>query len=236
MNRRWTWCCGALATILLVATTAPAVAASLAPGFDSLAGGEKMVLVPPDVELFSISAGGVVEPRGDWTVSAVAHVATAMRAKVGSAGLQVVEIGEDTTMAFKEAFALHAAVASAIALHHNGSSNLTLPTKGGRLDWSFGDAFGDLARQTGARYALFSWIRDSYASGERVATMVLMAMLGVGIGGGVQVGYASLVDLQTGQVLWFNKMFRAKGDLRDASSAASSIDELLKDLPLEARE
>ena len=56
-----------------------------------------------------------------------------------------------------------------------------------------------------------------------------------GFGDGVQVGYASLVDLRTGQVLWFNQMFRAKGDLRDASSAASSIDALLGDLPLEAR-
>ena len=55
--------------------------------------------------------------------------------------------------------------------------------------------------------------------------------LGVGVGGGFQVGYASLVDLQTGQVLWFNQLQRGFGDLRDAAKAAESVGALLAGFP-----
>ena len=63
-----------------------------------------------------------------------------------------------------------------------------------------------LQEKTGARYAVFIYVRDSYASAERKAAMVAMAMLGVGLTGGAQIGYASLVDLETGRVLWFNRL------------------------------
>jgi hypothetical protein len=61
--------------------------------------------------------------------------------------------------------------------------------------------------------------------------MVAMAAFGVGLGGGVQVGYASLVDLHSGQVLWFHELGRAKGDLRDEQGASETVGELLQKLP-----
>jgi hypothetical protein len=78
---------------------------------------------------------------------------------------------------------------------------------------------------------LFTWVRDSYASAERVAMMVGLALLGVGVGGGAQVGYASLVDLESGQVLWFNQLRRASGDLREAAKATESVEALLTGFP-----
>jgi hypothetical protein len=53
----------------------------------------------------------------------------------------------------------------------------------------------------------------------------------VGVGGGAQVGYATLVDMETGQVLWFNLLARASGDLRAADKAAESVGALLTGLP-----
>jgi len=61
--------------------------------------------------------------------------------------------------------------------------------------------------------------------------MVLMAVLGVGLSGGSQVGYASLVDLESGRVLWFNSLARATGDLRDPGKAAETVDALLTGFP-----
>ena len=78
--------------------------------------------------------------------------------------------------------ALHGALASAIALHHFGADWLRLPTKAGRLDWSLGEAVATVKRKTGADYAFFSWIRDSYASGERVAMMIALALLFATVG------------------------------------------------------
>lgn len=106
-----------------------------------------------------------------------------------------------------------------------------MPTKEGKLDWSFGDAMRPLQAKSGARYALFTFIRDSYTSAERVAVIVVMAVLGVGVGGGAQVGYASLVDLETGQVLWFNQLLRASGDMREPEKAAETVGALLSQFP-----
>jgi hypothetical protein len=88
-----------------------------------------------------------------------------------------------------------------------------------------------LQARSGARYGLFVWVRDSYATAERKAAMVALALLGVGVSGGVQTGYASLVDLQTGRVVWFNRLARATGDLREAAAAKESIEALLSNFP-----
>jgi len=61
--------------------------------------------------------------------------------------------------------------------------------------------------------------------------MVAMAALGIGITGGVQVGYASLVDLRSGQVVWFNQLTRPYGDLRQAEPARETIEALLSGFP-----
>jgi hypothetical protein len=54
----------------------------------------------------------------------------------------------------------------------------------------------------------------------------------VDIGGGQQVGVATLVDLRTGQVVWFNLMSNQSGDLRDAEGAAETVEDMLSGLPL----
>jgi hypothetical protein len=123
-------------------------------------------------------------------------------------------------------------VARSIATHHFGPGILNLPTKEGKLDWSLGEAVKAIRQKSGADYALFSWIRDSYASAERVAAMIALALLGVGVGGGMQIGYASLVDLNTGQVVWFNRMLRGTGDLREAGPAKETLESLLDKFPV----
>ena len=217
---------------LLLAATGAAQAQdkrNLAPGFSGLTADARVVIAPIDVELFSISAGGVLEPKADWTDAAQRHMKAALHQRALALGQRAVELSDDAADAQAELLNLHAAVAGAIALHHTGP--LKLPTKEDKLDWSFGTALQPLQQATGARYALFTWVRDSYASPERVAMMIGLALLGVGVGGGVQVGYATLVDLETGQVLWFNQLMRGFGDLREAAKAADSVDALLSGFP-----
>jgi hypothetical protein len=121
-------------------------------------------------------------------------------------------------------------VASAIAMHHR-NGDMKLQTKGDRLDWSLGDAVKPLKERTGADYALFTWVRDTYASGERKAAMLALALIGAISIGGEQVGHASLVDLNTGRVVWFNQIDRMRGDLREAEPARETVEALLKDFP-----
>lgn len=211
---------------------AAAQSKNLAPGFSTLPKGAKVAIMPTDIELFSISGGGVPEPKADWTESAARHFKTALTASSHWRDLAALEISEKNADELAEVNALHAAFARAIALHHFGP--LPLPTKDGKLDWSMGDSVRPVKEVTGADYAIFSWVRDSYASDERKAAMVAIAILSLGRAvprGGAQIGYASLVDLNTGRVLWFNRLARDSGDLREADPAAETVDTLLKEFP-----
>jgi hypothetical protein len=221
----------ALALIVLAcAGPAQAQSRNLAPGFESLPKGAKVALMPTDIELFVISAGGVVEPKADWTEAASKYFNDALVRKQQALGFAAVELSAKQADEADEINALHGAIARSIAMHHFG--NLRLPTKDGKLDWSMGESVQPIKQATGADYALFSFVRDSYASGERKAMMVGLALLGIGIGLGVQTGYASLVDLNTGRVVWFNQLMRGYGDLRDADNAAESLDALLREFPV----
>jgi len=226
-----------LIALPLQAAAQAAPSRHLAPGFSELSKAARVVLMPIDVELFSLSAGGVAEPRADWTEAALRHMNAAMAAKTSALGLNATTMSEQAADEFAEQVGLHAAVARSIALHHGMGGPWALPTKADRLDWSFDDGMKPLQEKTGARYALFVWVRDSYASAERKAAMVAMAIIGAAFGagiilaGGAQTGYASLVDLETGRVVWFNRLARDKGDMREAPAAAESIETLLTGFP-----
>jgi hypothetical protein len=211
--------------------TAFAQSRNLAPGFTALPKNAKVVIMPTDIELFSISAGGIPEPKADWTEAANRYFKAALIEKKKALGATTVDLSDKDADDFEEINNLHAAVARSINMHHFGAGTFNLPTKDGKLDWSMGDPVQRIKERTGADYALFSWIRDSYTSGERVLTMIALAAFGVGVPGGTQVGYASLVDLNTGRVLWFNKLARATGDLREADKAKETLDALLNGFP-----
>jgi hypothetical protein len=230
---------GAVAAALMAAATlAAAQSRNLAPGFSALPTDAKVVVAPMDVELFLVTGGGVSEPKADWTESALKHMKTAFGSKSQAMKLSFADMDGKTADDNAELLHLHAAVARSISMHHAGF--VKLPTKEGKLDWSFGESLRPLQQATGARYGLFTWVRDSYASTERKAMMVGVAVLSmvatggtnmVVLGGGVQTGYATLVDLETGQVLWFNQLTSGTGDLREIEPAKATVEALLKDFP-----
>ena len=89
-----------------------------------------------------------------------------------------------------------------------------------------------LRKKHNADYALFVYIRDSYTSGGlAVAIFLAAAIFGVGLQGGTQVGFASLVDLDSGDIVWFNRLFRGTGDLRERIPAEETVSILLTNFP-----
>jgi hypothetical protein len=207
----------------------------VAPGFGGIAKNDSWVVMPVDVELFSVSAGGVLEPKADWTRDALGHMKSAIAERKAKLGLKSQDIADAAADDHAELIGLHAAVARSVSMHHFSHAGMKLPSKNDQLDWSFGDALKPIQAQTGARYGLFVWVRDSYASGERKAAMVFVALLTMGnvvLGGGGQVGYASLVDLDTGRLVWFNQLARGSGDLREPAAARETIEALFAEFPL----
>jgi hypothetical protein len=45
-------------------------------------------------------------------------------------------------------------------------------------------------------------------------------------------GFASLVDLRTGRIVWFNQMSNQSGSLKEAKGAGDTVKNLLDGMPL----
>ena len=208
-------------------------------------GDYKLLVMRPDVSVGSVTTGGLVEPRADWTETARAKVLAALRAQQAGRGGNVLILDRRDSLpgvdadTVAELERLHYAVGSSIALHRY--SGAYLPTKRGKgLDWTLGEDAVALGRRTGYDYALFLHAEDSFASQGRVALQVLgvagclVGFCAPNIGGGGQFAYASLVDLRSGDVVWFNVLKTGTqvaginmGDIRTDAGAAQMVDRLL---------
>ena len=107
-------------------------------------GDYKLLVMRPDVNVGSVTTGGMVEPRADWTEQARANFLTALRAQQAGRGGNVFIMDRRDSLqgvdpdTIAELDRLHYAVASSIALHRY--SGYYLPTKRNKgLDWTLGE-------------------------------------------------------------------------------------------------
>ena len=212
--------------------------------FSPPTGDYKLLVLRPDVTVGSLTTGGMVEPRADWTAQARERIIEALRAQQAARGgnLTIVEHRNQLPGVSEQELAdierLNFAVDQSIVDHKYLGD--TLPTKRRvGLDWTLGADAVRLGQKTGYDYALFLHAEDEVATGGRIALNVL-GIAGCFIGfcapssGQQQLDYASLVDLRTGQVVWFNVVTAGSqvagikfGDLRTPQGAAQMVDRLL---------
>lgn len=193
--------------------------------------GKSVVLVEPDIELYAVGAGGMTEPRQAWTEAARRLFPQAARRRLEAHGFTLKpdfylpkDAGPENP--YRQLYLLNQAVSISIL---NYGRQGALRNKHGQFDWTLGPGVAALHEATGADYALFTYLRDSYTSGGRAAMRVIgFLLLGGDIGGGMQMGLASLVDLRTGQVVWHNLLVDQAGDLRDDAGAQETAGDLLK--------
>lgn len=192
--------------------------------------GSKILVMQPDVELSTLTMAGLLEPRADWSQQGRDHLAREIADSIQGSQHQVKVLDPSTVLAGREGqlLRLNDAVISSITL------GAALPTKKGRFDWTIGEGATALAETYDADYALFTYGRGSYSSGGRKAAWLLAAAAGVSIPLGSQMAYASLVDLKTGQVVWYNVAVPTggAGDMRSEAGAESLTKSLLKNIPL----
>lgn len=224
----------AVAGALLLLSGCAATSARRIEALERPSGDARIVVMPLDVELSELTAGGLTEVKADWTEAAKTHLLAAFRERQEEKALNLTVYDEAALPAplldrLHQIERLHGAVGATIVL--NARPGTALPTKEGRLDWSLGTAVAPLRDATRADYALFTYIRDSYASGPRVVLIVLAGLAGVPVPGGTQMGFASLVDLRSGDIVWFNRLEREVGDLRTAAAARETAEMLLTDFP-----
>lgn len=208
-------------------------------------GDYRLLVMRPDVTVNSVTTGGMPEPRADWTEQARTHIIAALRAQQSARGgnVQFLERRNELAGVSADAVAdlerLHNAVGNSIAMHKYLGANLPSKPRRG-LDYTLGAEAVELGRKTGFDYALFMHAEDNIVSTGRVALQVLgvagcfVGFCAPNIGGGGQFAYASLVDLKTGDVVWFNIVQTGSqiagikfGDIRTAPGAAQLVDRLV---------
>ena len=212
--------------------------------FEPPQGDYSLIVMRPDVQVGSVTAGGLVEPRAEWSEQARRHVLDALRTQqAGRGGRTLVAESRESIPGVDPKLVadlerLHNAVGNSIALHKYFGAELPTKSRQG-IDWTLGEDAVKLGRATDTDYALFLYAQDSIASTERVALQVLgIAGCFIGFcapaGGGGQIAYASLVDLRSGDVVWFNVLQTgsqlpgvAFGDIRTPAGAAQMVERLL---------
>ncbi|GEO00526.1 hypothetical protein NSE01_23580 [Novosphingobium sediminis] len=203
----------------------------------------RIVVFRPDVQVGTLRSTGQDEPNVEWTEAARTNIANEMKSQASALGLKLEFLndfqGTDAEL-FDSYRALFVAVSSSVRLHGLFGDRLPTkleprtpenPSKRWRMDWTLGPGMSRFADLTGADYGLFFYTHDAYGSAGRKTAMIFAAMWGVAVASGVHEGYAALVNLRTGDVVWFNSDIAMGGDPREAVGATKRVGQLLAGFP-----
>jgi hypothetical protein len=191
-------------------------------------------ILPPDIKVYSVTAGGVEEERDDWSAQGRDYVVDGIRQH---AGVQVAEIKPASTdrelqELVEDVQALYGAVSASIATHALGQGLNVFQHKVQRFEYSVGP-IDRLLAQRKADALLIVKGYDEVSTGGRRAARVLssinpftqrMASDSAGMS-------MALVD-RTGAVLWFNvDVGGGDIDFRDRASTSGLVKTLMHDFP-----
>ncbi|HAA93194.1 MAG TPA: hypothetical protein DCE33_12160 [Rhodospirillaceae bacterium] len=197
-------------------------------------GPPRVLVMPSEVTLYELTAGGLKEPQAAWTQRGKENVDRALESVLTENKSKFVvyktpdpdDAGAERQ---RQVIALQDVIAQTILLANYSGRHLGLKSE---LDYSVGTSAQSLNSKNRADYALFVTMTDSFSSAGRRAVMALGALVGISVRGANQAGLASLVDLKTGEVIWFNVFAKGFGDLREPSGAISAVRTLLAEFPL----
>ncbi len=226
--------CVMLVAIALVATACaqshPRVKADF---WETVEQRPRILLIPPDVKVFEFSSVGMAVPNDSWSASVSSNIQRSVAAILDDHGAQLVRYrAQDRGLrrkTLRQVTKLHRAVGKAI-LAHEYSNRLRLPSKRRKFDWTLGEGVSVLRSDHDADFALFVHLREEVLEDERASPK--SGPLVSGGRGGDSSGFASLVDLETGDIVWFNRLPGETGDLRNFESAEGASRTLLARLPL----
>jgi len=201
--------------------------------FEPLPGNPRIVLMPPDIRYYLMTAGGTPVLHDEWTAAAEQHFSDAMASLATELDLDITVLERsDSSELVLRYEGLHAAVGEAVITHLIDS--LSLPSQSGNSvsNWTLGPGVSDIGSEQQADYGLFVHYRENQPSGGRIAFAILAAAAKISIPTGSEHGFASLIDLRTGDIAWFGILFDDGTELREPEGASHVASQLLNELPI----
>ena len=200
--------------------------------------GKRILLFRPTVSVGAQSTGGLFEPNADWTEKANQNIEISLREIQSRLGNEVIEAPESfgiQAQNLQEHMELFAAVSRSVITYQFFVGE-RLPTKKRDnkkdiFDWSLGTGVAELPGADSADYGLFIFNKDAYGSTGRKILQGFALLGGISVQSGEHQGFAGLVDLKTGDLLWLNADFAMGGDVRKPEGAEKRVRQLLEEFP-----
>lgn len=190
---------------------------------------KKVVLLPPQVFVYELSAGGVPSRMTDWEATARGNLTAAASRLARDSGLfEVVPTPQLEPAELDQLDAhigLYDRVAQSVFVYGRGEQSAWAHKKY-EFDYTVGPGLGFLRAETGADAALIVLGSDFISSGGRKAAFVAGLLLGIVMPLGQSFITAGLVDLKTGDVEWMS--FDSSGSMDSRNPA--DVDRLMRAL------
>ena len=235
-----------LALCVLAATPAlaqnyavPSEKSATKPGFAFPAAGQvRILLLRPDLHVSQQTAGGLDEPKGEWVIAARTQLVAAIgkvQAAQGFDLIQLPEQGRDADNGLANYMNLFRVVIDAAMSYQLFPGN-RLPTKANAFSATLGQGSKALLPPSDAEYGLFVSTTDSYPSPERLK---MEAIRGDGANDSASaerkhIGYAALVELSSGDIVWINTNVKMRGAVYTSDGAQTRVAQLLRNFPSRA--
>ncbi len=192
-------------------------------------GSTKIALFALDFQMERVLTGST-EVRADWTENSEKNFINTLSRIAQESGIDIISLNIPDELGYerhRQVEKLNQVVGISIIQN----DTLKLPTKTENPTWTIGPGSQLIKELSGADYALFVHMRRGYTSTGRVAVSLIAAALGTSIVTHYQFGFASLVDLRTGKVVWFNQLKKPQGDLRSIDKSPQAVSALLANFP-----
>lgn len=218
------------------AAPAPAPETVTPPAVEPARTQARVVLLPVGFSVYEKGVG-TGEIVADWTEAARANLGKAAGEVLNErAGLQLVSL-PPLEPAEQQVLRDHLAVVKLVVLQANSMYGSAWNRRKPEFDRRFGEGLRFLRDKSGADFAIVIDGSQVKQSGGSIFTQFALAAIGVGVPGGGTYLTSSLIDLQAGEVKWFNARFGAEAlgitgsDIRDPAEAQATLRKLFEPYP-----
>jgi hypothetical protein len=204
---------------------------------------KKILLLPAQVRVSEISAGGVIEKVEGWTDQAKRNLDAALRESAKSGGFELVAFpsAKELSAEDRQTIDQHLALYGIVALEawtHSRSQDPAWAHKKTNFDYTLGPGLRFLKAKTGADAVMVLICEDYVSSGGRKALMVFATVLAAAAGavmmpaGAPSFVSGGVVSLEDGNIQWFNySLEQGSADLRKGDDAKRMVDSVMRVYP-----
>lgn len=190
---------------------------------------KKVVLLPPQIFVYELSAGGVPTRMGDWEVTARNNLGASAARQAAESGVFDVVAAPTLDPAEQEVLDAHIGlydrVAQSVFIYGRGEQTAWAHKKN-EFDYTVGPGLAFLRERSGADAALIVLGADYISSSGRKVAFIAGLALGVIMPLGQSFVAVGAVDLKTGDVQWMGFDASSSLDTREAAE----VDDLMRTL------